>query len=575
MADVNGLDVFNLTTPNTFTVETGKTNILGRHGSSAMHAATVGQLAATGAVAAAHAALTTSAHGGFLSTSQANTSNAADRVAATNDAINWVKAQGYGTGGGGTPTTASWVTNDLYLNGTNLTYALASLPSVVGRRMRVVNMTTNTSGVRAVISAYAGSSAFTDRLTDPVEINLSRARSASNSAANATTIYVKGLNALNGSMLHVDDGSPTRQIVELSRMSSAVSSAWAISTNGAGTMITCFCEFRGKLYAGQQGSAGQGDVLVYDAGNWSRSFDGADTAILSLCVHNDRLIAGQGDTGAGSGDIYSFDGSSWTLIYSGPYGGIYSLCSWKGGLYFGEGWAVGNGNVSILENGVARIIFDGAKELIYAIYPYKDKLFIGQGDSGTAGDIYTYDGTTCVLNYDGSGAGIRAFCEHNGRLFAAVKGSIGSVLVLDDVWSVSYTAPVAPAIYSLLSYNGKLYAGEGWNAGDGNVVVFDNVAWSTSYDGAQEGIWSLGTHRGSIFAGQGYGSGDGDIYTMTTVQALTVTPALTHGHTNFPVAVINQAPVGTLATNRWLRLQSDTVGSQATNQIRVITEVMQ
>jgi hypothetical protein len=94
MADVNGHDVFNLTTPNTFTMETGKTNVLGRHGSSAMHAATVGQLASTGAVAAAHIASTSNPHSttaaqvGALSSTQANSSNAALRVSVLGVATN-------------------------------------------------------------------------------------------------------------------------------------------------------------------------------------------------------------------------------------------------------------------------------------------------------------------------------------------------------------------------------------------------------------------------------------------------------------------------------------------------------
>ena len=44
------------------------------------------------------------------------------------------------------------------------------------------------------------------------------------------------------------------------------------------------------------------------------------------------------------------------------------------------------------------------------------------------------------------------------------------------------------------------------------MYVFDGTTWSLSYDGSQEQILSLCVYDGKLYAGQGYNSGDGDVH---------------------------------------------------------------
>jgi hypothetical protein len=130
-------------------------------------------------------------------------------------------------------------------------------------------------------------------------------------------------------------------------------------------------------------------------------------------------------------------------------------------------------------------------------------------------------------------------------------------------------------ILSLCVYNGKLYAGQGEGAGDGDVLVFDGSTWSTSYDGAQERISSLCVYNGKLYAGQGANTGDGDVYTLQTLQSATLESGLTNAHTNPVITATYQFPAHLLATNLLYKVYSDNAGAAAETIIRVETEVMQ
>jgi hypothetical protein len=159
MADVNGHDVFNLTTPNTFTMETGKTNVLGRHGSSAMHAATVGQLAGTGAVAVAHIANTSNPHSttaaqvGALSSTQANASNEALRVSVLGVATNAgnlrnlaaIAGSGLSVVGNQLTATAGTLHSSKYY-GTNAWTTTHNTPTFVGQRLSTNSLVSGIAG---------------------------------------------------------------------------------------------------------------------------------------------------------------------------------------------------------------------------------------------------------------------------------------------------------------------------------------------------------------------------------------------------------------------------------------------
>src|SRR5439155_27293903 len=77
-------------------------------------------------------------------------------------------------------------------------------------------------------------------------------------------------------------------------------------------------------------------------------------------------------------------------------------------------------------------------------------------------------------------------------------------------------------IRAIAVYNGKLYAGQGNDTGEGDVLVFDGTSWikpgdagctasSGCYDGSQEYFHALAVYDGKLYAGQGKDAGDGDV----------------------------------------------------------------
>jgi hypothetical protein len=116
-------------------------------------------------------------------------------------------------------------------------------------------------------------------------------------------------------------------------------------------------------------------------------------------------------------------------------------------------------------------------------------------------------------SYDGAQEIIFALAVYDGKLYAGqgLNTGDGDVLVYDGTtWSVSYDG-AQERISALAVYDGKLYAGQGDGTGDGDVLVYDGTTWSVSYDGAQESILALAVYDGKLYAGQGTGTGDGDV----------------------------------------------------------------
>jgi hypothetical protein len=121
--------------------------------------------------------------------------------------------------------------------------------------------------------------------------------------------------------------------------------------------------------------------------------------------------------------------------------------------------------------------------------------------------------TSWTKSYEGSNELIKSLISYNGKLYAGQGSSSadGDVFVYDGIsWSTSYDGS-QENIETFEVYNGKLYAGQSKNTGDGDVLVFDGSTWSTIYNGTQEAIKSLAVYNGKLYAGQGNGPGDGDI----------------------------------------------------------------
>src|SRR3989344_2372468 len=260
---------------------------------------------------------------------------------------------------------------------------------------------------------------------------------------------------------------------------------WFISYNGGQERLESLEEFNGRLYAGQAIDGGDGDVLVCSTNNtgnisvcdgaadWKTVFDGNSTQeeIITLFTFNGRLYAGQGN-GGGDGDVL--------------------VCRPN---------ATGDEKVCDSGDWLRSYDANSTQEYTYSLESFNGKLYAGQGSGAGNGDIYVCNSE---LNTTNLGEGLKE-CD-------------------PDEWSLSYEG-AQEFIFSLESFNGKLYAGQGSGSGEGDVyrcdpevnttgdkIICDPDEWSLSYDGAQEEMRGLESFNGKLYAGQGSGSGDGDVY---------------------------------------------------------------
>jgi len=120
-----------------------------------------------------------------------------------------------------------------------------------------------------------------------------------------------------------------------------------------------------------------------------------------------------------------------------------------------------------------------------------------------------------LVSFDGSRHAIYSLGTYDGKLYAGQGQSSGDgdVLVFDgSSWSTSYDGYIW--IRDFKEYDGKLYAVEGYGT-VANVIVFDGSSWSTSFSlSGSNGydFMSLEVYDGKLYAGSGYTSGRADIY---------------------------------------------------------------
>lgn len=352
-----------------------------------------------------------------------------------------------------------------------------------------------------------------------------------------------------------------------------VASSWQISRDDSGTYegVYSLVEFNGYLYAGMGNTNNvDGDILVFNGSSWSTSFNSSYDRVLSLAVYNGRLYAGMGYNSGGEGDIYVCDPGSdgvcdagdWTVSYDEGGGTTYENCNslavYNGYLYAGFGYTqidpIYDGDIKYCNPGADGVCnnadwyssYDlGSYGSVWSLAAYKGKLYAGFGNAVGNSDILvctpTLAGVSTIIcddnsdwsiSYDGSIKYLFSLTVYNDRLYAGIGGDgegNGDVVVCEPGpdgdcdttdWSTSLDTTTYNWVYSLATYNGKLYAGLGYGIGDGDVYVFNGSVWDKSYDGSQEVIYSLAVYNNKLFAGQGYNStGDGDIYTMTAGRA--------------------------------------------------------
>jgi hypothetical protein len=315
--------------------------------------------------------------------------------------------------------------------------------------------------------------------------------------------------------------SPTQKLTVsgsiLLKSQAEAASSWGTGYNGSQESITAMTEFNGYLYAGQGNGTGDGDVLICDpsgggntsdcdnAADWSTSYDGSQEVIWGFAEYKGKLYASQGSTlsspTAGDGDIF--------------------VCN-----------PATTGNALKCDSGDWSTAYDSAAyEMIFAMAEFNGKLYAAPGISTGDGDILVCNpdaaGTAGICDnasdwsvaYNGAQEGFAALASFQGRLYAGqgTGAGDGDVLVSSDgtTWATSFNGS-QEYIRALTVYNDKLYLGQNQDAGDNDVyMTSDGVTWSMSYNGAQEWLNALTVYNGSIYAAQGNTTGDGDVFTMT------------------------------------------------------------
>jgi hypothetical protein len=268
-----------------------------------------------------------------------------------------------------------------------------------------------------------------------------------------------------------------------------------------------FAVHDGTLFAASDSKLG-----AYYGGNWS--LIDTPTYVTSLETYEDKLIVG------GRGGLYYYNGTACDLIFSVPTYvkvlGIYDSTLYAGTmldnppqLYYCNGsaenpadWYVETGFSSILN-------FSGAFGSVDSFAVYNGKMYVASGNT-----VYYFDGTgwSVALSYEYA----YAFLDmqvYNGKLYLATRdlnriplyvGGTGFSGTLIEFDGENWTTVLGHDywIYSLEEYDGKLYVGTA-----NRIYTFDGTVWNVSFysaDGAYYAMTMI-TYNGKIYAGMGNG----------------------------------------------------------------------
>ncbi|MBN1915368.1 hypothetical protein JW796_00005, partial [Candidatus Dojkabacteria bacterium] len=128
--------------------------------------------------------------------------------------------------------------------------------------------------------------------------------------------------------------------------------------NGSLNRVAGMSWYRGKLYAGIEGTTGgDGDIVVWDGVNtttspWATSFSGDFTGVRVLGVYEDKLYAGTYNSveGSGAGQLLVYNGKSWRYEYYTGEEEVRSVHVKENVMYIGQGGVTaGDGDLLIGE----------------------------------------------------------------------------------------------------------------------------------------------------------------------------------------------------------------------------------
>ncbi len=279
-----------------------------------------------------------------------------------------------------------------------------------------------------------------------------------------------------------------------------INSSWPATTyENAMSMIS----YAGNLYVGLGTTANDAEVWKWNGSTWSQI--GGDSLnsgwgagfeeVFTMATYNGKLEVGLGNS-ANDAEVWQWNATAWTRIggdsinsgWTANYERVSSLAVYGGNLYAGLGLTAGDAEVWKW-NGTAwsKVGGDGLNaswnlnyEQVESMIPYNGKLYAGLGNSTGDAELWEYDGTSWT--------------------------QIGG-----DGLASSWVDGQYEQVKSLAVYNGKLYAGLGNTAGDGEVWEYDNGAWAkvagnslnSSWGNAIETVQSFAVYHGKLYAGLG------------------------------------------------------------------------
>jgi hypothetical protein len=293
-----------------------------------------------------------------------------------------------------------------------------------------------------------------------------------------------------------------------------VNSSWADSTYETVFSMTSDATY---LYAGLGDGAGDAEVWRYNGSTWSKiggdtvNSSWADTTYeraRSLASDGTNLYAGLGYS-TGEAELWKWDGSTWSKI-----GGDTVNSSWADATY------------EIIDT----ILVSGSNVLVGlgSAYTTDPEVWKWNGSTWTK---LGGDGLNDTWS-DGPHEGVASLAINQGVLYAGLGwGSAGEAEVwswngsawakiggdgLNNSWNTDYEK-----VSSLVSYNGELYAGLGSSAGDAEIWKYDGSSWTkvggdtvgvSWVTGNYEDVQSMTVYNGKLIAGLGTGAGDGEIW---------------------------------------------------------------
>ena len=324
------------------------------------------------------------------------------------------------------------------------------------------------------------------------------------------------------------------------------------------------------LYVGIRSTSSSlsGQVWTLNAGTWTQiggdyvnfswGFRGLQSVEV-MVVSGDKLYAGTGVSTAGNAMVWEYDGTSWTLIggqkvngswNANTYESVTSMISHKGTLYISLGISANDAEVWRWKNNSWEQVGGDSLnsgwttnfEDINSMASYGGYLYAGLGNSANDAEVWRFDdsddtwfrvgGDSINNGWTTNFERVQSMVVFENKLYVGLGLSTGDA----EVWmwdgaswlrvggdgvNSSWANSTYETVESLIPYNGKVYAGLGNSAGDGEVWEYNGTDWTqiggddlngSWADGTYEKVKTLVVYNARLYAGLGNSAGDGEVW---------------------------------------------------------------